>query len=171
MLIKTVFKNKKNSGYAILFTVLIVSMILAMTVGISNTTYRELSFTATAKQSHIAFFAADSGLECALWQDRNTAGSTVFPFNSATASASTMDCFASTPPTIAVVAAGATSASYLVQDFAAGGGCVRVTVEKDQNAVPPASYPTRIVARGYNINCSDLALGKQHVERVLQAKY
>lgn len=169
MSFKTIFKTEKNSGYAILFTVLIISMILAMTVGISNTTFRELRFTTTAKQSHTAFFAADSGLECALWQDRNTTGP-VFPFNSTAPPAPVMNCVISSPA-ITVVSASATSASYVVQDFLAGGGCVRVTVEKDQNAVPPASYPTRIIARGYNIKCAQLAAGMQHVERVLQAKY
>lgn len=169
MFLKTTFKIKKNSGYALLFTVLIISMILAMTVGISNTTFRELGFTATAKQSHIAFFAADSGLECALWQDRNVTGP-VFPSNSATSPLPVMNCVTASPA-ITTVLAGATSASYVVQDFAAGGGCVRVTVEKDQNATPPASYPTKITARGYNVNCSQLAAGMQHVERVLQAKY
>ncbi len=65
---------KRMSGYVILYALLISSVLLAISLGIANIAFKELAFSSTAKQSNVGFFAADTGMECALYADR-TVGS------------------------------------------------------------------------------------------------
>ena len=59
----------KESGVAILFTILMTSVLLLIAIGITQISYKELLFTAEAKDSNIAFMAADTGIECAMYMD------------------------------------------------------------------------------------------------------
>jgi hypothetical protein len=63
------FNTKKESGFAMLFTVLIVTLILSIAVGISNLTFRQAILSSLAKDSQVAFFAADAAVECGLYHD------------------------------------------------------------------------------------------------------
>lgn len=58
-----------NGGYAILFTVVIVGIISMITIGLSNTAYKQTVLSSVAKDSTIAFYQADIGSECALYAD------------------------------------------------------------------------------------------------------
>ncbi len=69
-MIKTFLKNKKKGGYAILFTVVIVSAISVITAGLSNTAYKQLILSSLAKDSQAAFYEADTASDCALYVDR-----------------------------------------------------------------------------------------------------
>lgn len=62
-------RTKKQSGFAMLFTVLIVTLILSIAVGISNLTLRQTILSSLAKDSQAAFSAADSAVECGLYYD------------------------------------------------------------------------------------------------------
>ncbi|MES2930801.1 MAG: hypothetical protein V4665_03405 [Patescibacteria group bacterium] len=64
--------NKRASfkrGYAILFTVVVVSVISLIAFGISNTTFKQIILSSLAKDSEIAFYQADTAVECALYAD------------------------------------------------------------------------------------------------------
>jgi hypothetical protein len=63
-------KTKKENGVALLFVILLTSVLLMVTLGISNITYKELVFSLEARDSDKAFFAADTGIECALYLDK-----------------------------------------------------------------------------------------------------
>lgn len=58
-----------QQGFAMLFTVLIVSLILTIAVSISNLTLRQAVLSNLAKDSQIAFAQADAAIECALYED------------------------------------------------------------------------------------------------------
>jgi Tfp pilus assembly protein PilX len=60
-----------QQGFAMLFTVLIVSLILSIAVGISNLTLRQTILSALAKDSGVAFYQADAGVECGMYEDTN----------------------------------------------------------------------------------------------------
>ncbi|HEU0085763.1 MAG TPA: hypothetical protein VFQ59_02285 [Candidatus Paceibacterota bacterium] len=62
--------KKSQSGFVLLFTTLLVSVILAVTIGTANIAYKEILFGTSAKDTNDAFFAADSGAECVLYHDR-----------------------------------------------------------------------------------------------------
>lgn len=63
----------KNSGFVLLFAVTLAAILLAIALGVSNVAFRELKFSTSAKDSNDAFFAADSGAEKVLFQDRSDA--------------------------------------------------------------------------------------------------
>jgi hypothetical protein len=60
------YQNKKN-GYAMIFTVLIISIVLSVSLGLANTFFKQQTITSLARDSQTAFYMADSGLECMLW--------------------------------------------------------------------------------------------------------
>ena len=52
-----------------LFTVLIVSLTLSIAIGISNTTFKQTLLSSLAKDSQIAFYQSDAGIECGMYYD------------------------------------------------------------------------------------------------------
>ncbi len=58
--------HKKN-GYAILFVVVIVSIISIIAVGISSTTFKQLILSSLANDSQVSFYQSDTAVECALY--------------------------------------------------------------------------------------------------------
>lgn len=61
-----------QTGFAMLFTVLIVSLILSIAIGISNVTLKQTILSSLAKDSQISFYQADTAVECGMYYD--TAG-------------------------------------------------------------------------------------------------
>ncbi len=58
-----------TGGYAILFAVVIVSVISMIAIGLSNTTYKQLILSSVARDSQTSFFQSDTATECALYAD------------------------------------------------------------------------------------------------------
>ncbi|MEK7586019.1 MAG: hypothetical protein AAB477_02175 [Patescibacteria group bacterium] len=73
-------KNKQinNRGYAILFAVVIVSVISLISVGLSNTTYKQLVLSSLANDSQSSYFQSDMATECALYAE-NIVGMVALP--------------------------------------------------------------------------------------------
>jgi len=75
-------KHFKNKGYALLFTVILVSIISLIAIGLSNTTYKQMVLSSGAHDSELAFYESDMAMECALYADNQisllTNGSTSF---------------------------------------------------------------------------------------------
>ena len=63
-------KNTKNRGFVILFAVTISSILLALAIGVANIALKEVKFNTSAKDTNNAFFAADTAIEYALFQDK-----------------------------------------------------------------------------------------------------
>ena len=61
---------KNNRGFVILFAVTLASILLTISLGVSNIALREIKFSTSAKDTNDAFFAADTGTECALFNDK-----------------------------------------------------------------------------------------------------
>ena len=62
-------ENNTEKGYAILFTVVLISVISLITFGLSNTIYKQVIINSVSKDSQSAFYQADVGTECALYAD------------------------------------------------------------------------------------------------------
>ncbi len=60
---------KNNSGFALLFSVLLSSLLLTIGLSIFSIALKELAISTATRQSIHAFYAADSGRECALYWD------------------------------------------------------------------------------------------------------
>ena len=63
-------KIKNQKGYAILFTVVIISAISVITAGLTNAVYKQLILSSLAKDSQSAFYQADTAADCALYADQ-----------------------------------------------------------------------------------------------------
>lgn len=62
----------KKRGFVLAFSLLISSIVLALAFGIFNILLKQIVLTSSAKDSQIAFYAADAGAECALYWDTHT---------------------------------------------------------------------------------------------------
>jgi len=63
-----IMNNKKN-GFTLLFSLLILTIVLSASLGIYSIVLRQFKISQISRESSRAFFAADAGLECALYWD------------------------------------------------------------------------------------------------------
>jgi hypothetical protein len=78
---------KNNKGYTLLFAVLVSSIVLAVGISILTISKKEFLLSSSARDSIVAFYAADSGLSCAIFNIERDPGN----FSTTTASA-TLRC-------------------------------------------------------------------------------
>jgi hypothetical protein len=62
-------QQKNNSAFTVLFAVIVSSLILALGLGIVAITMKEVKLSGAGRDSQLAFYSADSGLECAMYWD------------------------------------------------------------------------------------------------------
>jgi hypothetical protein len=146
-----------SQGFVILFSVLIAAAILLVGFGIYSTSYKSTVLSSVARESHTAFYAADTGVECVLW------AMTEFSGGNPPASVNCVNDYTSMLPFIPPIVI-----SFPMPD---GRACTRVTV--DPNYPDPNGNGTmfRIHSRGYNIcDAQNMPMTSDPllVERVLQ---
>lgn len=172
--------KKEQGGYILLITVLVASIILVMALGMANTAYREATFGIQAKESHIAFFAADTGLECALAADRTATSAFLNP-------EATIHCAEASINTIGENGGDGIERVYdfdiADEDGAVNlpnGGCAKITVRKNTLLDPDNNFRGTIIeSKGYNLSCEETsqilfngtANSRLLVERALRATY
>lgn len=167
-------KIKKNSGFVILFAVTVSAILLAIALGVANVSLKEIKFGTSAKDTNEAFFAADTGAECALYNDTRAvnAFSTSMRGRGGMTTSQIM-CAGSridlnSTPTIGVV----TSWSFVVSRIGSTNqSCASVVVTKDSSSGTTA---TKIVSKGYNNGGDDAGVCKQlpnTVEREIDLTY
>ena len=61
-----------NKGYTLLFAILVTSIVLAVSLSILSVSRKEFLLSTSARESAYAFYAADTGMECAHFYDSNT---------------------------------------------------------------------------------------------------
>ncbi len=154
-------KIKKNDGYAILFAVIIVSIITLLSFGLSSTTYKELVLSSLASDSQMSYFQSDTATECAIYSDLvlGMGPSTPSPWNCGVNSTGT-DNYSFN---IGTMPGGSSDLSYRVTNSQASTlPCFEFDVDK------PTSTSSIVYARGYN-NC-DKTNGRT-VEREIRVTY
>lgn len=60
---------KRRAGFTLIFAILIASLLAGIGMAITNLALKQISITSVGRESQIAFYAADSGAECALYWD------------------------------------------------------------------------------------------------------
>jgi len=156
-------EREKGGGFALLFTMVVVSIILAVTIGAINIAYNEINFSTSGKDTNDAFFAADTGVECALYYDYGQGVGDDFPnpnYASTTCAGSPID----------IKTDSSSSWSFIAYKLGSSGqSCAVVTIAKD--ATKPL---TTVISKGYDkggasaVNCGNTA---NQVERELDVTY
>jgi Tfp pilus assembly protein PilX len=155
---------RESKGFAMIFTVLVMSLILSITLGMSNIVFKQRILSGLVRDSQTAFYQADTASECALYydykmnlfpkgaplvtntNDRFTCGTTNMLFDSAQTSAvsTANDYFVFTP---------------VNPDLARP--CYTIVIDKRD------SVTNIIDARGYNICGNNV----RQVERGIRVSY
>lgn len=161
-----------RSGFVILFAVVISSIILSITLGVANIAFREAKFGTSARETNYSFFAADSGIECALFNDRPP---TAFPLPgtpTAVACASGLPTFTSLDPIGDPDGDDGGTYTFFVTELGfTQTNCARVTVKKTKVGT---DILTTTIAKGYNTggensNCSSTSPSR--IEREIKVTY
>ena len=160
---KKILKIKEKKGFVILFAVVVSSIVLTITMGVANIALKEVKFSTSARDSNYAFYAADTGAECALVNDKTPS---YFPLPG---SPTALACANGSTPTydtptqtyrFIVTGLGSTTTS-----------CSIVTVKKDDYTSPP-NILTTIIAKGYNIGDSSCtSTNPDRIEREIRVTY
>ena len=58
-----------KQGFTLLFAALVASLVLSIGIAVFNITLKELKLSSAGRESQFAFYAADTGAECALYWD------------------------------------------------------------------------------------------------------
>lgn len=172
--------NTKEKGFVVLYAVLVSSVLLAMTLAIAGIAYKEQLLSVNTKSSQYSFIAADTGMECALYNDiKLSIFPTVVPFTPTLPFECNGNSFPNPEP-------GFSFPVYKIDVFAVVNtttipGCAVVTINKDYDDNGVSS--TRIDSRGYNLSCANIVYtpagdisfsngaGARAVERLLTAIY
>lgn len=166
---RTFFTEAGKRGFTLLYAVLISSILLAIGIAIFEITVRELRLSSVARESQYAFFAADSGIECALYWDVKATSTRVFY----PGSAQDITCGDVTIANVGGAAYGTPMTFQAALPEATR--CTNVSVLKV--TIPPGSIDpdapvsTTITASGYNVPCANISTDSNAVERTLRVTY
>ena len=159
---------KKNSGYTLLFAMIVASIVLALGVSLLTISRKEFALSSSATQSTNAFYAADSGIDCAEYWDSSSSinfstsssdklASTTCSYNDTTAP-HTVTLTGPFPPTYPDELPNSSTYTFTFYtpfstDGTSNKSCAAVTVDKYYVTDPSVGLyiRTAITSRGYNI--------------------
>lgn len=150
---------QKNNGFVLLYVTILSSVILAVTLGVANVALKEINFGTSNEKTNNAFFAADTGIECALYNDKSTTNVFIDPPSSTlSCSGRNIDLIHPTPTTWEF------QLSKLNNNKI---GCAKVTINKDDPLV------TYITSKGYDEggDANVCAQIENNIERQLNVSY
>ena len=152
-------RNNK-SGFALVVAVAITGTLLLITTGLVNLAVKQALISASARDSQMAFYAADSAMECALfWDVSAPSGATSF----ATTTTADINCnYTPSNPSNHWTVGGASVSTINTITFNPDSYCAKLVVTKNANNT------TLVQAYGYN-TCD--TLNPRRVERAVQATY
>lgn len=162
------FKTKKEKGFVILFAVLISSVVLLIALGIANIASNENILSSSAREAQNAFFAADTGAECALYWDIKQNYFPATGYNPSTAA--TCDSASKLSVTSGADSNGILSYTFQL-DLNSNRGCVNVLIDKGYDPFSTGTPMTRIESRGYNVPCSAIITNPKAIERAVRLTY
>ena len=155
-------KHHPQRGFTLLLSALIASIALSIGTSIFVLAQKELTLSSIGRDSQFAFYAADSGAECALyWDVRNQ----LFP--------------TSTPTTVSVACDGQTNQTDATKldstvtssfEFAPNGYCVDVSVSKTVDSGTGA-VTTSVHADGFSTGCDVVEASPRALQRSVELRY
>lgn len=164
--------KKEHRGFALLVAVIFMSVMLSFGLTLSSLGYKQELLSSSVAQSRVAFYAADSALECLLYMDQQL-GTFAYPSSDPGAPpAMTCDGVAAvvSPPSTEVWAL---DKWVINARFSLDGGthCADVMVSKPNPADAPLPL-TQLYAQGYDVSCASVGnSGVRFSSRGLTAHY
>ncbi|MAF59284.1 MAG: hypothetical protein QF858_03585 [Candidatus Pacebacteria bacterium] len=147
-------KKYRNKGFTLLIAVLVTGLMLSIGIAIYGITSKEIVLSSIGRESQFSFYAADTGVECALYWDQKGG-------KFSTTTASTLTCANTT------VADGG-GVGYEVPmtfQFEVARFCSIVSVTKS------LTHPrTKVESKGYNTTCEETE-NPLRVERAIRVTY
>ena len=146
-----------SRGFTLLFSVLTASLLMVISFSVFRLTLKEAQLTTSVKDSQRAFYAADVGIECALYWDFQTVRSAFDPTDTSTR---TIECLG-VPFT--VTGNGGPTQTFIL-NLTTANYCVEISIAKQ-------SSPTRLTtlqSRGFSV--CDLSHPRR-VERAIDVTY
>lgn len=152
--------TSKNNGFTLFIAMIVAGVLLLITAGLSNLSIGQAFISSSGRESQYAFYAADTGIECALyWDVGNPSGISAF----STSTGSTIFCNKDANNQGNQWSVGGSSTSIINRiNFLPDPYCAIVTVTKGLNG------SSKIESRGYN-TC-DLS-NPRRVERAVRVLY
>ena len=171
--------RKGQKGFTLLLAALVASIVLALGTSIFQIAQKEFALSAMGRDSQFAFYAADTGAECALYWDiryRYFGTSTPLvepaPFcdeQSLIASGNT-DITGRPPPRGASEDDSVLYPYTMSFTIAPNGRCVTVTIEKTigQSSNAPK---TLVRSSGFSTDCASVATSPRALQRSVELHY
>lgn len=143
-------------GITLLVSIVFMAVVLAVALALGSIAYKQQTLASDARDSIYAFYAADIGLECALYADQQQ---NLFAYPaSAPASPPFFTCGnaapVSSPPPFTYTANLLTFTNRYALD--SNTHCVDVTVYKYSAPQAPNGLTTYLFSQGYNVSCDSL---------------
>lgn len=185
----------KKEGFALLITIIVLSVVLAIGLSLLEISLKQINLTITARESELAFVAANSGIECGQFSRFNLTSSLNFDNGRFS-----FGCFNTGQRHVQVGvsnAEGSGMRSGRVEQFntaydlttASGAMCIDITVFIIDNRTSNLEYThvftnqgvgervcggnsvcTNIFSRGYNRSCRDVG-DRNTVQREMTAEF
>ncbi len=157
--------ERNRRGFTILLAALIASLVLALGISVFSIAQKQLILSSTGRNSLLAFYAADTAAECALYFDMR--GAAFDPLNAITP----INCDdANVADPTAIIVTHTPDPSVPADDFSfefePNGYCARVLVTK-QNVHPR----TTIHADGFSVPCEEIEVSGRSLQRSVELTY
>ena len=162
---------RRQAGFTLLFSLLVVSVILSVSLGISNIMTKELKLSGIGRESQIAFYAADVGIECFFYWEIKHPGLDDSAFEPADAPSDAFKCAESSFCAISDANPDTNKSSYsFTLPFGAPtNSCVEIKVDKNYSI--SNKVITTVESRGYNVACdSDSPFKVERAIRLVSVK-
>lgn len=160
-------RSRVTGGFALLIAVIFMSVMLAFGLALGSLAYKQQVLASTAIQSQYAFYAADAGLECALYADQQQG---LFAYVSdLSAPAPVLSCDGA--PAISASVLSHTGSQWVIAErlsLDSNKRCADITVYKQKN-----NGTNYFFSQGYDVSCATVAApsGARFVSRGLSAHY
>jgi len=167
---KTKSARMTPRGFMMMYTVLFISVVLTISMGILDIALRELAITSVTKESPRALYVADAGLECAFFADLQNGY-----FGTSTPNTTYTQLCGANDVTIAPVNRATNPIVWQTFMVKFGSGidlsCAKVIVTKQLDALGNVATTT-VDSYGYNTDCPPAAQSRYPlIERGLTAVY
>ena len=167
----TILFHERERGYAMLFTVVVVSIVATIAMGLSGSAYKQVILSSVAKDSQSAFYQSDTATECALYADFKLGG----PVASTKIGSGSWKCGKDNSltwkdVTLYLDTESVTEGNYIFSPTQGSAGTINLDRSSCFEFDVDKSDPTKTVvrARGYN-NCNKK--DPKTVEREIEVNY